>query len=221
MKRSFRLFACLLVLSLWESGLHAEGRSLEPLLLAQSRFSHELLREEEISPSQEEFSSKGEEEFRSEEEPSVMTNAPPPLPAGTNLSPQEQVALRFVEQSDTALALGDFEQAEEQLESALSIAPLLPYSYYFLGRLAFTRGEHARALTFLQKAALLFERGDLAWRGETASLQGAVYEEGGDYQQARAAYRYCLQLMPSNLRAVSALARLPEEEPFPSAILPQ
>ncbi|MGH7965479.1 MAG: tetratricopeptide repeat protein, partial [Candidatus Binatia bacterium] len=155
------------------------------------------------------------------EMPSVITNAPPPLPEKDTLPPQEVVALRFVEEGKEALERGEVQQARARFERAMSVAPLQPYSYYFLGQLAFTRGEHKQALAFLQRAELLFAPKDRAWRGEAAGLKGTVYEDLGDYAKARAAYQRCLRFTPSHLKALSAVARLSVEEPLPSEIPPQ
>jgi tetratricopeptide (TPR) repeat protein len=129
------------------------------------------------------------------------------------LSPRELAALRFVEAGKSLLDQADLDRAREQFERAVALAPLQPYGYYFLGRVAFARHQHKQAVAFLRKAELLFAPGDQAWLGETTSLQGAVYEDLGDYAQARAAYQRCLQVTPANLKALSALARLPEEGP--------
>jgi tetratricopeptide (TPR) repeat protein len=153
--------------------------------------------------------------------PTASVPAAPILPANTTLSPRELTALRFVEAGKGMLEQADLERAREQFERAVAIAPLQPYSYYFLGRVAFVRHEHKQAIAFLRKAELLFVSADRAWLGETTSLQGAVYEDLGDYIQARAAYQRCLQVAPANLKALSALARLPEEEPSPSDTLPR
>lgn len=153
-------------------------------------------------------------------EPAASAPAAPVLSANTTLSPQELVALRFVEAGKGLLEQENLERAREQFERAVSVAPLQPYGYYFLGRVAFARHDHKQAVAFLRKAELLFARGDRAWLGETTSLQGAVYEDLGDYAQARAAYQRCLQVVPANLKALSALARLSEEEPPPSDTLP-
>ena len=153
-------------------------------------------------------------------EPTVAAPAAPVLSANTTLSPQELVALRFVEAGKGLLEQENLERAREQFERAVSVAPLQPYGYYFLGRVAFARHDHKQAVAFLRKAELLFAPGDRAWLGETTSLQGAVYEDLGDYAQARAAYQRCLQVAPANLKALSALARLSEEEPPPSDTLP-
>ncbi len=153
-------------------------------------------------------------------EPAVTAPAAPVLPANAKLSPQELVALRFVEVGKGLLAQENLDRAREQFERAVSLAPLQPYGYYFLGRVAFARREHKQAVAFLRKAELLFTPGDRAWLGETTSLQGAVYEDLGDYVQARAAYQRCLQVAPTNLKALSALARLSAEEPPPSDTLP-
>jgi Flp pilus assembly protein TadD len=119
------------------------------------------------------------------------------------------------------LEKGDDEGARDRFERALAIAPFQPYGYYFLGRLAFTRGDTKQALAFLRKAELSFAPGEQAWLSETTGLQGAIYEELGDYPRARIAYQHCLQLTPTNLKALSALARLPEEERLPSdSVLP-
>jgi tetratricopeptide (TPR) repeat protein len=158
--------------------------------------------------------------FPARETPIALPN-PPVLPAPTALSPQELIALRFVESGKGLLEAGDTESAREQFERALTLAPFQPYGYYFLGRLAFTRGDSKQALAFLRKAELAFAPGEYAWLGETTGLQGAIYEELGAYDHARAAYQHCLQLTPTNLKALSALARLSEEEPLPSdSVLP-
>lgn len=159
--------------------------------------------------------------FVREETLSGATNAPPPLPPKDTLSPKEVVALRFVEEGRAAVGQGDLNRGRVQFERAMSVAPLQPYSYYFLGQLAFVRGEHQQALAFLQRAELLFAPKDYAWRGETAGLKGTVYEDLGDYAQARSAYQRCLRLTPSHLKALSAVARLSVEEPLPSDIPPQ
>jgi len=145
-------------------------------------------------------------------EPTGAVPAAPILPANTAPSPQELVALRFVQAGKVLLDQANLDRAREQFERAVVIAPLQPYGYYFLGRVAFARHEHKQAIAFLRKAELLFTPGDRAWLGETTSLQGAVYEDLGDYTQARAAYQRCLQVAPANLKALSALARLSEEE---------
>lgn len=148
--------------------------------------------------------------------PPVVSAPPPLLPVKAELSPQDVAALRFVEDGKNALSQDEIDRAREQFERAVAIAPSQPYGYYFLGRVAFVRGEHKQALAFLRKAELLFAQSDQAWLGETASLQGAVYEDLGDYTQARVAYQRCLQLLPTNLKALSALARLAGEERLPS-----
>jgi tetratricopeptide (TPR) repeat protein len=140
----------------------------------------------------------------------------PSLPAPTSLSAPELIALSFVEDGKALLDQQDQEGARELFERAIGIAPLQPYSYYFLGRIAFARGDHKQAIAFLQKAELLFASVERAWLGETTSLKGTVYEDLQDYKHARAAYRRSLRFEPANLKVLSALARLPEEELPPS-----
>jgi tetratricopeptide (TPR) repeat protein len=140
----------------------------------------------------------------------------PSLPAPTSLSAPELIALSFVEDGKALLDQQDQEGARDLFERAIGIAPLQPYSYYFLGRIAFARGDHKQALAFLQKAELLFASVEHAWLGETTSLKGTVYEDLQDYKHARAAYRRSLRFEPANLKVLSALARLPEEELPPS-----
>jgi len=147
------------------------------------------------------------------QQPAASVPAAPVLPENTVLTPRELAALRFVEAGKSLLDQADFDRAREQFERAVALAPLQPYGYYFLGRVAFARRQHKQAVAFLRKAELLFAPSDRAWIGETTSLQGAVYEDLGDYTQARAAYQRCLQVAPANLKALSALARLPEQEP--------
>jgi tetratricopeptide (TPR) repeat protein len=155
------------------------------------------------------------------EEPPPMSSAPPTLPEATTLPPHEQLAVHFVESGVEALSRDDFEQAQDDFEQALEVAPMQPFGYYFLGRLAFARGEHKTALVFLRKADAVLVRGDQTWRGEAARLRGAVYEDMRDYRRAHAAYRQSLQLTPMNLRAASALARLAGEELDTSAAVPR
>lgn len=146
--------------------------------------------------------------------PSSLETSSPPVQVA--LSPQDLVALRFVEGGRALLEQAQFELARERFEEAVAVAPQQPYGYYFLGRLTFLQGDHQQALAFLHKAELLFGANDRAWRGEAACLRGAIYEELRDDHQARMAYRQCLELMPRNLRALSALARLQTEEFLPS-----
>ncbi len=147
------------------------------------------------------------------EEPPVVTSGPPALPAASALLPRDQVALSFVALGIASIDKDDLVQARRHFERALEVAPLQPYSYFFLGRLALTRGEHQKALPLLRKADILLTRGDQAWRSEAMSAQGAVYEDLGELPQARRAYRQSLRFFPQNLRAMSALARLAGEEP--------
>ena len=133
-----------------------------------------------------------------------------PLSEQVEFSPQERVALYFVEQGQAALSQKDFEPARIFFERAIKAAPLQPYGYYFLGRLAFTLDEAGQALVFLLKAELLFSEENDAWLGEITCLQGAIHEAAGDYEDARLNYRRCLDFSPQSLRAISALARLPD-----------
>jgi hypothetical protein len=145
----------------------------------------------------------------------------PSLPDPVAFSPQERVALWFVEEGKNMMEQENREGARERFERAISIAPTQPYSYYFLGRLAFVGDDHQLALAFLQRAELLFAHGDSAWLGEVARVKGIVYEDLGEYENARVAYRRSLQFVPANLKVLSALARLPEAEAVASEFLPQ
>lgn len=144
----------------------------------------------------------------------------PALPALSALPAQELIALGFVEDGKALLDQQNQDGAQELFERAISVAPFQPYSYYFLGRLAFARSDHKQAIAFLQKAELLFTKAERAWLGETISLKGTVYEDLQDYEHARVAYRRSLRFVPANLKVLSALARLPEEEPLPSDAQP-
>jgi Flp pilus assembly protein TadD len=139
-----------------------------------------------------------------------VTSGPPALPGAGGLSPREQVAVNLVAAGVEAMDKEDVARARTLFERAIEIAPLQPYSYYFLGKLALNHGEHQKALPLLRKADILLIRGDQAWRSEAISAQGAVHEDLGELPQARRAYRKSLQLFPQNLRAMSALARLAE-----------
>ncbi len=143
-----------------------------------------------------------------------------------SLSPRDLAALRFVEEGEGILEEGDVERASILFEQAIELAPVQPYSYYFLGRIAFSQGKLEEALVFLQKTELLFDRRNTEWLGETTCLRGLIAEDLQDFDEARSAYKRCLYFTPTNLRAVTALTRLSEEEPEPeypsySAPLPQ
>ena len=142
------------------------------------------------------------------------------------MSPRDLAALRFVEEGEGILEEGDVERASILFEQAIELAPVQPYSYYFLGRIAFSQGKLEEALVFLQKTELLFDRRNTEWLGETTCLRGLIAEDLQDFDEARSAYKRCLYFTPTNLRAVTALTRLSEEEPEPeypsySAPLPQ
>ena len=140
-----------------------------------------------------------------------------------SLSPRNLVALRFVEEGEGILEDGEVERARTLFEQAIELAPVQPYSYHFLGRIAFYQGKLQEALAFLQKAELLFDRKNTEWLGETTCLRGLIAEDLQDFDEARSAYERCLHFTPTNLRAVTALSRLSEEEPepeYPSYLVP-
>ncbi len=145
----------------------------------------------------------------------------PALPAASIFSERDLAAFKFVEDGKENFDREDWALAREQFERAVSLAPQLPYSYYFLGRIAFARGELTHALAFLQKAELLFPRTDVDWLCEVVTVKGTVYEDLQDYPKARAAYHHSLRFHPSNLKVLSALARLPEYEVAPNDAVPQ
>ncbi len=155
-----------------------------------------------------------------EETPPTVIGTPP-LPAATSFSGRDLVAFQFVEEGKAHFDREEWEDARERFERAISIAPSLPYSYYFLGRIAFAQGDRKRALAYLQKAELLFPRSEKALLAETMNVKGTVYEDLQDYEQARTAYRRSLRFQPANLKVLSALARLPEEEPLSSDVVSQ
>jgi tetratricopeptide (TPR) repeat protein len=139
------------------------------------------------------------------------------------LSPRNLVALRFVEEGEGILEDGEAEQARVLFEQAIELAPVQPYSYHFLGRIAFSEGRLREALAFLHKAEMLFDRKNKEWLGETTCLRGLIAEDLEDFDEARSAYERCLHYTPTNLRAVTALTRLSEAEPeleYPPYLVP-
>lgn len=139
--------------------------------------------------------------------PEPAAEQPPPIPA------RERLALHFVDEGRAAFNREEYRTARLLFERAVEAAPLRAEGYYFLGRANLALGRPDRALAFLHKAELLFPAENPEWLGKTTCLQGAIHEEAGDHPRARASYRRCLEFSPDNLRAVSALARLPGEEP--------
>ncbi len=139
--------------------------------------------------------------------------AAPPLPDPAVFSPQDRIALHFVEQGQTELSQEDFHRARILFERAVNIAPLQPYGYYFLGRTTFAQGDAHQALVFLLKAELVLSESEenAAWMAKTKCLQGMIHEDLGEYGEARLSYQRCLEFSPQSLRALSALARLLNE----------
>lgn len=137
----------------------------------------------------------------------------PPLPDPAVFSPQDRIALHFVEQGQAALIREDFQRARVFFERAVHIAPLQPYGYYFLGRTTFAQGDARQALVFLLKVelALSGSEEDADWMAKTKCLQGMIHEDLGADEEARRSYRRCLEISPQSLRAISGLARLPDE----------
>ena len=149
---------------------------------------------------------------RKDEQHEITRQESPALSDQTKFSPQERVAFHFVEQGQTALGQEDVERARVFFERAVEAAPLQPYGYYFLGRLTFAQGDASQALVLLLKAELLLTEENTEWLSETTCLQGTIHEETGAYEQARLSYERCLASSPQNLRAISALARLPQRD---------
>ncbi len=143
----------------------------------------------------------------------LQEHAAPPLPDPAVFSPQDRIALHFVEQGQTALNQEDFHRARIFFERAVNIAPLQPYGYYFLGRTTFAQGDAHHALVFLLKAELALSESeeDADWMAKTKCLQGMIHEDSGAYGEARFSYQRCLEISPQSLRAMSGLARLPDE----------
>ncbi len=135
----------------------------------------------------------------------------PPLPDPAVFSPQDRIALHFVEQGQAALSQEDFHRARIFFEQAVNMAPLQPYGYYFLGRATFAQGDAHQALVFLLKAELALSEENADWMARTKCLQGMIHEDLGEYGEARRSYQRCLEISPQSLRAMSGLARLPDE----------
>jgi tetratricopeptide (TPR) repeat protein len=123
--------------------------------------------------------------------------------------PEDVVAMSLIDEGKRHMAEGDYEEAVERFERAVSMSPSQPRGYYFLARISFLQRQYRQALAFLNKAELLFGSSP-EWQGEVCTLRGAVYEEGGDQAKARLAYERALRFNPQNLSALSGLTRLHE-----------
>ena len=141
----------------------------------------------------------------------LQEHTAPPLPDPAVFSPQDRIALHFVEQGQAALRQEDFHRAHIFFERAVNIAPLQPYGYYFLGRAIFAQGDAHQALVFLLKAELALSEENAEWMAKTKCLQGMIHEDLGEYGEARRSYQRCLEISPQSLRAMTGLARLPDE----------
>lgn len=127
------------------------------------------------------------------------------------VSARDRLALHFVDRGQHALDREDYQRARRFFERAIEIAPLRAEGYYFLGSIDFALGRPEQALAFLLKAEVCLADDNREWLGRTACLQGAIHEDRRDYIQARRSYQRCLKFSPENLRAISALARLPHD----------
>jgi len=124
---------------------------------------------------------------------------------------EDVVAMSFIDEGKKRMAGGDYEEAVERFERAVAMSPSQPRGYYFLAMVSFLQGQYRQSRAFLQKAEILFGSNP-EWQGEVYTLRGALYEEIGDQAKARLAYEQALTFTPQNLRALSGLTRLDEEE---------
>jgi len=86
-----------------------------------------------------------------------------PVTCGDPLFRRDLAVFNSLKKEKKSFDHENWEQAKEQFEHAISIAPSLPYAYYFLGRIAFAHGDHKHAFGVVQKAELLFPHTERAW----------------------------------------------------------
>jgi len=167
-------------------------------------------------PAVEEF-----EEVEPEPEPTKVSSEPPtpaPTPSwgseslepriASAAAPNVAAALRMVERGRQLIENGDGDAALDTLERAVAIDPNNAFGYYFLARIYFERRNHAQAIGFANRAAILTDASDSVWVGRTYSLQGTIFEHVARYAEARAAYRRALEANPDNVAARVGLARI-------------
>jgi Tfp pilus assembly protein PilF len=134
--------------------------------------------------------------------------AMPVLPHPTSGDDAKRAAARrIVELARAAFEDGRPEDTADLLERAVALDGSFSESYVLLAHLHMTEGSPELALAFLDRAEQLAarDRGSLA---EVESSRGVVFEELGQWEAARDAYRRALRLAPENARARRGLARL-------------
>jgi TolA-binding protein len=145
-----------------------------------------------------------------------------PLPAAVISSasnPANRVGLGLVEQARQAIADRQPDYAIRLLGRALSVDPVDPYVYFYLGRAYLDKGNYEQALTFWQRAVIGFGT-NAPWLGETYGFEGLAQEQMGRIADARIAYQKALAVAPGNALAQLGYARLgppPLPEPAPGS----
>jgi len=126
-----------------------------------------------------------------------------------NFSPETKAAV-YVVRGETYLALKDIDQAAEEMQQALEVAPDSISTWNGNARLALARKDMDSANQWLNR--LLETAPDTA---ETQSLAGEIALETDDYEAAESAFTTTLEIQPGNIpaRLGLAIAFLDQDKP--------
>ncbi|HEX8154067.1 MAG TPA: tetratricopeptide repeat protein, partial [Thermoanaerobaculia bacterium] len=102
-----------------------------------------------------------------------------------------------------------FEEAEKAYQSALALDPALPLAYLHLGRIAYRRGDHARAVQMLTEGKSRFEGAN---KIDALHTLGRAELGRNNRGAASAAFEEVLRDAPNDVEALVQLGRIYRQE---------
>ncbi len=117
-------------------------------------------------------------------------------------------SLNMVESAKRAIEEGRYLFAQTQLETAIRVDGTNPYAYYYLAKTHYLIRNYKNALDMLTRSETLFGGTDPKWLSQCYVLEGMVYEDKGDREMAKSAYRAALEIYHRNPQAKLRLKEL-------------
>jgi len=130
-----------------------------------------------------------------------VQNVPPGFP------PQRAASFRAAAQGVAAWKQGRLQEAEDRLESALTLDPRNPFGYLYLAQIRIEQGAFPQALIFLNQAEVLLQ-GHPYWLGEVYAARGVCHEQTGGKAEAAGDYARALEYNPWNETSRDGLERV-------------
>ena len=117
-------------------------------------------------------------------------------------------SLNMVEGAKRAISDGRYLFAQTQLETAIRVDGTNPYAYYYLAKTHYLLKNYKNAFEMLTHAESLFGGTQTDWLSQCHTLEGMIYEEQGNFDQARSSYKTALDLYPKNQQARTLIKEL-------------